>query len=360
MRCLFLNSQRSIDDTHLNSSRDIGKYLKNIEIGDSNMLEELKQVHGGLRTFLMERGCNLFDVKFPDPGALRGRGEFSFWVKVKGNSDSILLNEFKRTQFFTKEEKDFLECYKKGKYVADDSYEHTTTISNYLDTSVNSETEDMDSELDYFGNSSSPPIDYSQLTVVRLKDICREKGLLVSGNKDVLIDRIEQDRIIEHEITENHRKELKEASVGSRATTKKTARPKSVGMSTRSPPSMAGIIPAGGNIYASALPQMDMARTRNPRGSNTVTDAAAATHLEALIREYLTASGGTAGSRDIGRYLAANSDSRKENRSALSELKENFGSLLAFILSREDVFSVLDKPENVDDTGFPIKLKKAR
>jgi hypothetical protein len=61
--------------------------------------------------------------------------------------------------------------------------------------------------------------------------------------------------------------------------------------------------------------------------------------------------------------LAANSDSQKGNRSALSELKENYGSLLAFILSRESIFSVLDKAGktgNSDDTGFPIKLKKSR
>ena len=106
-----------------------------------------------------------------------------------------------------------------------------------------------------------------------------------------------------------------------------------------------------------------MGRTRNHRGSSASTDAAVATHLEALVIEYLTASGGLAGSRDIGRYLAANSDSQKGNRSALSELKENYGSLLAFILSRESNFSVLDKAGktgNGDDTGFPIKLKKSR
>jgi hypothetical protein len=323
------------------------------------MLEELKQVHGGLRTFLVERGCNLFEVKFPDPGALRGRGEFSFWVKVKGDSDGTLLNEFKRTQFFTKEEKQFLESYKNRKYVADDSYEHTTTTSNNIDASVNGDIEEVDSELDSVGHISSQPIDYSQLTVVRLKDICREKGLHVTGNKNALIDRLERDRVREHEIIENKRKELKEISVGSMVSKKKIFRPKSVGISTTSP-SLERLIPAGGNIYASVLPQMDMARTRSPRGSSAAADAAVSVHLEALIKEYLTASGGSAGSRDLGRYLAANSDSRKGNRSALSELKDNFGSLLVFILSREEVFSVLDKPGNGDDAGLTIKLKKAR
>jgi hypothetical protein len=372
------------------SSRDIGKYLKYIEIGDSNMLEELKQVHGGLRTFLMERGCNLFDVKFPDTTkAIRGRGEFSFWVRVKGDSDACLLNEFKRTQYFTKEEKEFLENYLKEKFIADDSYEHTSTISHIVDPNLNNsdidedtvEEEDVelwrigdppleDTGLDPSVYYSSPPIDYSQLTVASLKEICREKGLKVTGTKDVLIERLVQDAILEHDIIEKRRNEYKQLKERA-AVTAKRIRPKAI-ISTKSPPQQqhhhqTHLIPAGGNIYASTLPQMDMIRTRKlPHGGGSSSsstkidsDNVASLHLEALIKEYLTASGGMAGSRDIGRYLAANSDSRKggNNRSALTELKENFGSLLAFIMSREDVFTVLDKQGNGDDTGFPIKLK---
>lgn len=61
------------------NSRDIGQGLKSIDIADTNMLEELKQSHGGLRTFLMERACNLFEVKFPETGFGQGRGDHSFW-----------------------------------------------------------------------------------------------------------------------------------------------------------------------------------------------------------------------------------------------------------------------------------------
>lgn len=360
------------------SSRDIGKYLKHIEIGDSNMLEELKQVHGGLRTFLMERGCNLFDVKFPDAKAIRGRGEFSFWVRVKDDSDSSLLNEFKRTQYFTKEEKRFLENYMKEKFIADDSYEHTSTISHIVDPNLNNSDTDEDADedppledsgLDSSVYYSSPPIDYSARTVSSLKEICREKGVKVTGTKDVLIERLVQDAILEHDIIEKRRNEYKQLKERAAVTAKKV-RPKAI-ISTKSPPQhQTHLMPAGGNIYASTLPQMDMIRTRklphvgssSSSSSSTKIDLDNATspHLEALIKEYLTASGGKAGSRDIGRYLAANSDSQKggNKRSALTELKENFKSLLAFIMSREDVFTVLDKQGNGDDTGFPIKLKQ--
>ncbi|KAL7541340.1 hypothetical protein ACHAXR_011966 [Thalassiosira sp. AJA248-18] len=351
------------------SSRDIGKYLKTIKIADSNMLEELKQAHGGLRTFLMERACNLFDVKFPEAGAVlsRGKGEFSFWVKVKGDSDETLLSEFKRTQFFTKEEKEFLESYKKEKYIGHDAYEQTTKAANYLDSVDSSVAEDLgeESELDSLdGIVSSPAMDYSQLTVVRLKEICRDKGLPVSGTKSALIDRLEHDRQIEHDIIMKQRREAREASMSKRAAStsrRSPGRPKVTGSATK--PSYS-VGPGSssiqmGNIYSSALPQMDASRYRNPRGNSTPGDPAIAAHLEAKIKEYLTASGGSAGSRDIGRYLAANGDSRKGNRSALTELKETFGSLLTFILSREGTFAVLDKePGYGGDLGLEIKLVK--
>ena len=340
------------------SSRDIGKYLKNIDIADSNMLEELKQAYGGLRTFLMERALALFEVKFPDTKAVRAKGEFGFDVRVKGNSDETLLNEFKRTQFFTKEEKEFLESYKKGKYMEDDSFQHTAPTSSYVANDDESDDNTVVTGLEYF--ESPPAIDYHQLTVARLKEICRDKNLPVSGKKDALIERLEQDRKIEHEVIE---KLQQEALTAKRTFTKKLARPKAMMQRTAATqrltqPNQSTSSMTGNNVYAQALPQMNAAKYRNPVGNVTPSNPAVATHLESLIKEYLIASGGEAGSRDVGRYLAANSDSRKGNISALTELKENFGSLLTFILSRGDTFSVLDKGAggSEDNLGFPIRL----
>lgn len=327
------------------SSRDIGRYLKHIEIADSNMLEELKQAHGGLRPFLMERACNLFDVKFPEAGTIRGRGEFSFWVRVKADSDESLIDEFKRTQFFTKEEKEFLERYKKEDFIikVDDPYQHTTMTSSSYDP-VDS-VDDTVGEVG--GDSVEPALDYSQLTVVRLKEICREKGLPVTGKKDALIDRLNQAIKMEHGVIK--KKQLRDES-------KRPSKYSYAGK--RAEPRSRDTIQTG-NIYSSTLPQIDASRYRNPRASNNApVDQAVAAHLQQLIKEYLTASGGEAGSRDIGRYLAANGDSRKGNRSALTELKESYGSLLSFILSREDLFCVLDKTPGFagGDHGFPIQL----
>jgi len=331
------------DDNEWVSSRDIGKYLKNIDIADSNMLEELKQAHGGLRTFLMERALTLFEVKFPDSGTVRGRDEFSFNVRVKGNTDETLLNEFKRTQFFTKEEKEFLESYNKKKYIQDDSFDHTTGTSSYVPPPP----------IEEFTFESPPAIDYSQLTVAKLKDICREKDLPVSGKKDVLIERLEEDRKLEHEVIEQLQREARAAK---RTFTKKLPRPKPAVMKERQ--QSAPISPASNNVYASVLPQYEYQNPRATINTGEPVDPAIGAHLEDLIKEYLTASGGEAGSRGVGRYLAANSDSKNGNNSALTELKESYGSLLAFIGRRGNVFTVLDKKKGKSgqEKGFPIRL----
>ena len=69
------------------SSRDIGRYLKNMEIGkSSNMLEQLKDVYGGLRHFLAQHGEEVFlildqrlDVTTGAPVGKKDSRDKSFW-----------------------------------------------------------------------------------------------------------------------------------------------------------------------------------------------------------------------------------------------------------------------------------------
>ena len=69
------------------SSRDIGRYLKNMEIGKSrNMLEQLKDVYGGLRHFLAQHGEEVFlildqrlDVTAGAPVGKKDSRDKSFW-----------------------------------------------------------------------------------------------------------------------------------------------------------------------------------------------------------------------------------------------------------------------------------------
>jgi len=118
----------------------------------------------------------------------------------------------------------------------------------------------------------SASVDYSAFTVAELKDMCREKGLKVSARKkSELIERIEAH-------TENEKSQLK----------------------------------------------------------NTDIDLEPEKYLEMLVLEYLHASGGKASSRDVGRYMAVNKASyerclKGQHISALSEMKECYGSLNSFV-----------------------------
>jgi hypothetical protein len=110
------------------------------------------------------------------------------------------------------------------------------------------------------------------------------------------------------------------------------------------------------NVYSSTLPQLDV---RQSKKVSVCEDSKVSNHLEGLVKEYLTASGGVASSRDVGRYLAANKDSGNKHRSALAELKDTFGSLLTFLHSH-DAFDVDNKisDSQVKTNGFPIRLIK--
>ena len=107
-------------------------------------------------------------------------------------------------------------------------------------------------------------------------------------------------------------------------------------------------------------------------------------HLADLVEEYLRASGGTAGSRDVGRYLSANAafasaptisssslsggagiDSDGHGRrqrphgTALSELKQSYGTLANFLICRRDKFVKMKEESTTEGRsyGFPVRLR---
>lgn len=62
------------------SSRDIGRYLKTVRIGDTgtNMLDQLKDIYGGLRFFLNQYGGDVFEITDKD-NVMRDKRDKSFW-----------------------------------------------------------------------------------------------------------------------------------------------------------------------------------------------------------------------------------------------------------------------------------------
>ena len=112
----------------------------------------------------------------------------------------------------------------------------------------------------------------------------------------------------------------------------------------------------------------------SPRTRPTGDDPNIANHIEALIKEYTKARGGIASSRDIGRYLAANAAYTTSGKSesangvrktALQQLKENYGSLASYLSMKHHVFQTVS--QNLVDTeeaiypsskhAFGVKLK---
>ena len=63
------------------SSRDIGRYLKSISVGDgdTNILTQLKNTYaGGLKSFLRQYGRDIFDITEKDSFG-RDKRDMSFW-----------------------------------------------------------------------------------------------------------------------------------------------------------------------------------------------------------------------------------------------------------------------------------------
>ena len=76
-----------------------------------------------------------------------------------------------------------------------------------------------------------------------------------------------------------------------------------------------------------------------------------------LIKDYLHASGGSTGSRNVGRYLSAN---KIDGTSALAYLKNSHGSLASFLVHHAaDHFMCegIDDPQLYKKDGFSITLR---
>jgi len=349
----------------------VGPVLSIVEVGFVTLTQFVqlfrKEAHGGLRTFLMERSNHLFDVTFPEVRTIGSRkDEYGFYISVKGDSDETLLNEFKRTQFFTKEEKEFLETYERGMNIVSDSYTHTETtgaangaVSNTPRDNGSGEGADDSVEFQH-----TDVADLSRLTVVKLREICKERGLPVSGKKDEIIDRIESASRRHPEPKEQRQRTVDPRSTylaTRQAANRSAKRPRTtVSVSSRPRQSQSDMQSVGNNPYASTLPQLDLMSRSRYKGNSQVLDPEVRDHLKSLISEYLTASGGVAGSRDVGRYLAANSASEGQ-RSALTELKESSGGLLSFLLSNDESFAVLDNKLGFGgEHGFKVALKNRK
>mmetsp|Transcript_4339 Transcript_4339/g.11912 ORF Transcript_4339/g.11912 Transcript_4339/m.11912 type:complete len:739 (-) Transcript_4339:884-3100(-) len=283
------------------NSRDVGRYLQCLTIGNETLLQKFKDGFGGIRTFASI--SNIFAVverPRPPPGrsfgvSAGGGPDKSFWIKVLPGTDEELEAEYRKTRL-SSEEESFFEQY--NTYMLRErqtAYYYTLQDQEYGRLPKSRTMPEAGDNV-----SSAESIDYSTWTVAQLKERCRERNLSMSGLKADLIERVSEDAKTDQSDHSNFWKHWT------------TRRDEFV---------------------------------KPPNFSEDV-----AHHLQGLVKEYLTVCGGTASSRDIGRILQQykSSDGRS---SALEELKANYGSFTNFIDSSSDLYS---RDDCADGNGFLV------
>jgi len=301
------------------SSRDIGRYLKQIEVGGTSLLEELKQFYGGLFQFLTVSGC--FEVARQSEqeerlARLLDPSDKTFWAELHGGAEQMLLEEAKLSHF-TPVEKEFFDDYSISDLIDDDqSYYFSRQKLGLL---LEGDDEEESYTVEPFVIPNDLMQDLTTCKVAELKEECRERGLPVSGTKAALIERIQAD--MEEQISELRRQHTEKTKIKR--------------------PQMSGRLRI-------EKPLPPLVRPVPPEAEQ---------YLEGLVKEYIQARGGKASSRDIGRYLAANAgsaspavNSRMKKQTALSELKDLYGGLNTFLLHREASFEKFsdDSPERTE------------
>lgn len=318
------------------SSRDMGRYLKSVVVPTvGSILQEIKRSHGGLRQFLSVSGAiyQLIDDPYKEDET-----DHSYWVALRNSGshpDEYLIRYLQGTVLSQAEKVFFERFYSVEPLRRNYALAYQRTLSQQRRSqhnlqllqhpyqpqlvsssqtsrrnSLNSDTdeEDMRANGTNQHNKDARTIgykddedatletqtdtlpSYEKYTVAHLKEICRQKGLIVSGRKEDLIQRItKQDQ-------------LDRITPATRTTQD---------CSTAS-------------VQNTALDRPVVDDERDPELNQ---------YLQSLILEYVQAKGGRASTRNVGRYLAANRPFRPRNgiQTALQELKLSYGSVSTYL-----------------------------
>ena len=153
------------------SSRDIGRYMKPFVIGGRSMLDEVKEIYGGLYQFLVL--ARIFAI---DKNPLAKE----YWVGLKKDSFEEELAEAYNKSQLSQDELEFLNTYSPSRLQKQRSKFYSQTLATL-------------EKKDRKASVAAPerPADYSTKTVTELRELCRGKGLKVSGKKSELVERLE-------------------------------------------------------------------------------------------------------------------------------------------------------------------------
>ncbi|CAB9498636.1 expressed unknown protein [Seminavis robusta] len=333
------------------SSRDLGRYLKRLEIGHGSnkrtLLDEIKISYGGLHQYFFASGCFSTHALNDQEMDLAGQSDRSYWVRLRSDADMTLMRAAKADEL-SDIEKEFFDSYSLEPLEdKKESYFHSLLLQRKLQSSENKNPNfnpyepDFKPDVNHHFQATNGDAnnhqqeaqeeelelpeeltqDFSTLTVAKLKDFCRGNGLKVSGTKAELLERIQEfvDVRVE-ELEKEHEEKL---------------------------------------LQQQQSRQVVMDNPQDPmNGSEPVAQDGDIGYLEALVIEFAKASGGKANSRELGRYLSANRASPKRMQlsnnqirvSALQELKENHGSIKGFVANKPSLFEMkpIDRSEFSD------------
>jgi hypothetical protein len=323
------------------SSRDLGRYLKFLQLtcgpdAPLSVLDELKRTYGGVSQFLQNHE-NVFVVKQREKHSFKeDPSDNAYWIALKQDSSQWALpqNHVEWTDpekaFFAGYSTDLLLNQRRNAYYHSFLVQESSGGRNVQDEAQQPQLEEKLSSLP----EDSTIHNYSQRTVKELRDICRERGLPVSGIKAVLVERVEKQE-----------QEQMAARLAEKSQLALWATPL-LSVSPLAPDSAhSGQAPWTSTLLVKATPE-------------------AIHYLQNLVVEYVQARGGSASSRDVGRYLAANKSSKIRSghgnppgTTALQELKNAYGNLRNFVFCLNDIFLKRDDPNDEGNHSFQIDLQ---
>jgi NYN domain len=157
------------------SSRDVGRYLKFLELDSSTTVsDEVKRGFGGLR-HLLRMLKDVYRIKVVNSEA-REDGAFPFMIElVEGTASQRLQAEAKKAELSAAEKRFFDQYSLRALDDVPTAYQNTLQL---LAASGTNGVDDLSKEMELSKGPSAP--DYSEWKVEQLKDLCRERNLPVT------------------------------------------------------------------------------------------------------------------------------------------------------------------------------------
>ncbi|KAG7346497.1 NYN domain containing protein [Nitzschia inconspicua] len=169
-------------DAPLVSSRDVGRFLKELRVGDKTVLGEIKDRYGGLYQFVAL--SDLFFVEGDSRWNIK-----AFWVGMIPEKGRGNVNFDDIPHDLSELEMSFLANYAERRKLNEFDYEFTLSDQ---DPARSTDSIDVTVVKPRTNLGTQKTLDLDKCTLVELRAICRENGLAVSGKKAELLERVQK------------------------------------------------------------------------------------------------------------------------------------------------------------------------